>query len=106
MSLNDVRRHHQSKVRSNEDADSSEVARTSPGHDTIGPSIAGSTLTRATSVSSRKRAVATVSDGTAAPDVATFPSPSRENSSRESAELRLAHEPAHHTTPRGLARRS
>ena len=34
MSLNDVRRHHQSSVRSNEDADSGEVAVASPGQET------------------------------------------------------------------------
>ena len=35
MSLNDVRRHHQSSLRPNEDADSAEVATTSPGQETV-----------------------------------------------------------------------
>ena len=48
--------------------------------------------------------MATASVGTAAPDDATFPSPSRANSSRESAESRLANEPAHHTTAWCFAR--
>src|SRR5215210_8346615 len=98
MSLKDVRRHHQSSVRSKEDAERSAAAVTSPGQDTMGPSSADETLTSAGSPSSRKRAVAASSDGTAAPDDATFPSPSRANRSRDSAELRLSNEPAHHTT--------
>ena len=101
MSENDVRRHHQSSARSNEDAESAEVATTSPGHDTIGPGTAGSTLTPA---SSRKRSTAAASVGTPAPEVATFPSPSRANSSRDSAELRLSYDPAHHTTAWCFAR--
>src|SRR5689334_20642983 len=101
MSLKDVRRHHQSSVRSNEDAESSAVATTSPGQDTVGPSTDAATLTPA---SSRKRAVAVSSDGTAAPEAATFPSSSRVNSSRDSAELRLSKEPAHHTTAWCFAR--
>src|SRR4051812_47154408 len=101
MSLNDVRRHHQSSSRSNEDADRSDDAITSPGHETVGPSTDGSTLTRA---SSSKRSVAALSVGTAAPVAATFPSASRANSSRDSAESRLAYEPAHHTTAWCLAR--
>ena len=48
--------------------------------------------------------MATSSDGTAAPDDATFPSSSRANSSRDSAELRLSNEPAHHTTAWCFAR--
>src|SRR4051794_34887066 len=104
MSLKDVRRHHQSSVRSNEEAESSAVAVTSPGQETMGPSSVDETLTSAVSPSSRKRAVAASSDGTAAPDAATFPSPSRANSSRESAELRLSKDPAHHTTAWCFAR--
>ena len=40
MSLNDVRRHHQSSVRSNEDADRGDVAVASPGQETSGPGSA------------------------------------------------------------------
>src|SRR5215217_8442276 len=104
MSLKEVRRHHQSSVRSNEDAESCAVAVTSPGQGTMGPSSADETLTSAASASSRKRAVAASSDGTAAPDDATFPSPSRANSNLDSAELRLSKEPAHHTTAWCFAR--
>src|SRR3954451_14974505 len=103
MSLNDVRRHHQSKVRSNDDADSSDVDTTSPGQDTVGPSTADATLTRS-GPSSRKRFDAVSSDGTAEPDAATFPSSSRANSSRLKAESRLENEPAHHTTAWCFAR--
>src|SRR4051812_46208073 len=101
MSLNDVRRHHQSSVRSNEDADSVELETTSPGQDTVGPSADTSTLTPA---SSRKRARAVSSDGTATPEAATFPSPSRAKRSRDRAELRLSNDPAHHTTAWCFAR--
>ena len=75
MSLNEVRRHHQSSVRSNEDADSGEVAVTSPGQDTSGPESAAATLDapRGGAASSRKRARAASSDGTAAPDGVTLP---------------------------------
>src|SRR5215216_3302963 len=99
MSLKDVRRHHQSSARSNEDADSSDTPVGSPRHDTSGPGTDGSTLTRpgATASSARKRCKAASSVGTAAPDAATLPASSRENSSRVSAESRLLHEPAHHT---------
>src|SRR5829696_610826 len=100
MSLNDVRRHHQSSVRSNEDADSSDVATTSPGHDTSGRGWTTPTLTRpgAASASSTKRARAVSSDGTTAPDDRTLPSSSRANSSRLRAESRLANDNAPPTT--------
>src|SRR4051812_34166621 len=101
MSLKEVRRHHRSNVRPKEDADSCEVATTSPGQETAGPSTEDSTLTPA---SSRKRARAVSSEGTAAPEAATFPPASRAKSSRERAELRLSNEPAHHTTAWCFAR--
>src|SRR5215210_5615743 len=102
MSLNDVRRHHGSRSRSKTEADSDEVAITSPGHETVGPSTGAETLTR--SPSARKRSNAAASVGTAAPDVATFPSSSRANSRRLSAESRLENDPAHHTTAWCFAR--
>src|SRR3954468_19455640 len=104
MSLKDVRRHHQSSVRSKEDEESADVATTSPGQDTGGPGTAGATLTRADSASCAKRAVAVSSEGTAAHEEATFPSPSRANRSRDNAELRLSNDPAHHTTAWCFAR--
>src|SRR5215208_6889142 len=102
MSLNEVLRHHQSSGRSNVDADSDDVAITSPGQGTVGPSTAGETLTR--SPSARKRSKAAASDGTAAPDDATLPSSSRANRRRERAESRLENDPAHHTTAWCFAR--
>src|SRR3954447_4404673 len=99
MSLKDVRRHHQSRVRANEDADSPDGAFGSPRHDTSGPSVDGSTPTRAgaASASARNRSRAASSVGTAAPEAATLPSSRRANSIRDSAESRLLQEPAHHT---------
>src|SRR4051812_25806907 len=104
MSLKDVRRHHQSSSRSNAEAESGEVAATSPGHETVGPSSAEATLTWADSASCWKRAVATASEGTEEPDEATLPSASRENRRRERGELRLSNDPAHHTTAWCFAR--
>src|SRR3954468_19456150 len=101
MWLKDVRRHHQSSVRSKEEAESVEDDTTSPGQETVGPSTETSTLTPA---SSRKRARAVSSEGTAAPEAATFPSPSRAERSRDTAELRLSNAPAHHTTAWCFAR--
>src|SRR3954453_2363488 len=109
MSLEGVRRHHQSRLRSNEDADSSDGAVGSPRHDTSGPSVDSSTPTRAgaASASARNRSSAASwvgtgapggATGTAAPEAAPLPSSSRANSSRVSAESRLLQEPAHHTT--------
>ena len=54
--------------------------------------------------SSWNRSVAASSVGTAAPDDATFPSPSRANSSRLQRRVAAAHEPAHHTTAWCFAR--
>ena len=52
----------------------------------------------ACAASSSKRAVAAASDGVDAPFGGTVPSRRAANSSRPSAELRLSHDPAHHTT--------
>ena len=106
MSLNEVRRHHQSSVRSNEAAESSGSAAGSPTHGSTRPSTDLATLRQpgAASASSAKRPMAASSVGVKEPDEATFPAPSRKNSRRVSAELRLSNEPAHQTTAWCFAR--
>ena len=52
----------------------------------------------ASAASASKRAVAASSVGVVGPAGGTLPSASRAKSSRPSAELRLSHEGAHHTT--------
>ena len=101
MSLYDVRRQRRSSVRSNDDADSGEVAVASPGQRDERPGSAAADARRAPGRRPPARGSASrppSSVGTAAPDGATLPSSSRANSSRASAESRLSHEPAHHTT--------
>jgi|SRR5215211_2850044 len=106
MSLNDVRRHQWSSARPKPEAERSGRPPVSPTHGAAVPSTEDATLTQpgAASASASKRAVAAASVGVNDPDEATFPSGSRKNSSRVSAEWRLSNEPAHQTTAWCLAR--
>ena len=100
MSLNDVRRQCQSSPRSNTAAASCSDAPSGPPHETGSPSRERSTLMHpgACAASASKRATAAASVGVHAPQAATLPSSSAENSIRPSGELRLSFDPAHHTT--------
>jgi hypothetical protein len=101
MSLYDVRRQRQSRSRSKRAAVSSAGRAISSAHAVARPPrVACSTLMHpgASAASSSKRAVALSSLGVEEPFGGTLPSASRAKSSRPSAELRLSHDPAHHTT--------
>src|SRR4051794_41364034 len=100
MSVYEVRRHPQSRRRSKSPATRSTG---SPGTDSqgaTGSSTERSTLTRpdAAAANASKRSKALESDGVYEPFGGTLFSGSFANRSRLSAELRLSHDPAHHTT--------
>ena len=100
MSLNEVRRQRWSSERSKRAADSSAGSRRWPLHATGRPSAERSTAMQpgASSRSASKRAHAASSLGVSRAVGGTVPSASRANSSRPSAESRLFHAAAHHTT--------
>ena len=107
MSLKDVRRHHQSRSRSNDEADSADVAVTSPGQETAAPGTDGRDAE--TSRCRVRQLLEPLGRGFVGRHgrrrtTRRSPPPSRVNSSRLSAESRLSHEPAHQTTAWCFAR--